>query len=680
MKRKNLKRVAFLLSLCLFGGTLDCTVIASKGFAVAVNANDTLKSGICGTNVAWTLDSNGTLTISGDGDMKDYSKGKTPWLDNRESIKKIIIENGVTSIGGDSFRNCTNLTSVSISNTVRDIGNGSFCGCTNLTSITIPEGVTRIGYSTFSLCSKLREIIIPESVEVIEAQAFFNTPWLYNNRAKTPLFIVNNILIDGTTCTGDITIPYGVKSIVGEAFYECQSVTSIKMPDTVTSVGGDAFSGCSNLTSISVSNSLTVIAPDLFLDCEKLSSITIPDSVTYVGQMAFCSCNSIEAVVLPESVTSINAVSFGNCKNLKEITILNPKCEIFKDSYKNSNGKGCGTISNEFSFENYSGTFDGVIYGYDNSTAEIYAKKYGYKFKSLGTAPNTSNLSTPFSEIVARGTCGEELNWTLDNMGALTICGSGNMDVFDYDDAPWRDYIDEIQIIVIEDGVNSISEYAFSECSNSVLVKLPDSLTYIGEGAFFNNCSLVEINIPDSINSLADSLFTDCFSLVSARIPESVTKIEKYAFSDCKSLSTVIMPVSVASIEEGAFCACDKLENITILNPECIISDNVDTICNKYDFQAQTVTYTGKISGYENSTAQLYAEKNGFIFENINNAPSGDVNGDGELNIADIVLFQKWLLANPDAKLVNWKAADLCEDGKLDVFDLCLMRRKLIYG
>ena len=59
---------------------------------------------------------------------------------------------------------------------------------------------------------------------------------------------------------------------------------------------------------------------------------------------------------------------------------------------------------------------------------------------------------------------------------------------------------------------------------------------------------------------------------------------------------------------------------------------------------------------------------------------SGDVNADGELTIADVVLLQKWLLAVPDTHLENWKAADLCEDNRLDVFDLCLMRRLLIDG
>ena len=123
------------------------------------------------------------------------------------------------------------------------------------------------------------------------------------------------------------------------------------------------------------------------------------------------------------------------------------------------------------------------------------------------------------------------------------------------------------------------------------------------------------------------------------------------------------------------------LEKITILNPECIICETPDNADPKESGVISNVRYGGVIYGYKGSTAEIYAEKHGFSFMEIEDTSvsiKGDVNGDGEFSISDVVLLQKWLLSVPDTDLVDWKAADLCEDDKIDVFDLCLMRKALL--
>lgn len=123
------------------------------------------------------------------------------------------------------------------------------------------------------------------------------------------------------------------------------------------------------------------------------------------------------------------------------------------------------------------------------------------------------------------------------------------------------------------------------------------------------------------------------------------------------------------------------LEKITILDPECIICETSDNADPTGSDIISNVRYGGIIYGYKDSTAQAYAEKHGFSFMEIEDTSvsiKGDVNGDGEFSISDVVLLQKWLLAVPDTELVDWKAADLCEDDKIDVFDLCLMRKELL--
>ena len=101
--------------------------------------------------ITWTLSDDGTLTISGT-DMPDYSYSNAPWNSQRGKIKKVVIEEGVTNIGGGVFRECTGLTSVTIPNSVTSIGSSAFSGCSGLTSVTIPNSVTSIGSSAFTGC------------------------------------------------------------------------------------------------------------------------------------------------------------------------------------------------------------------------------------------------------------------------------------------------------------------------------------------------------------------------------------------------------------------------------------------------------------------------------------------------------------------------------------------------
>ena len=130
-------------------------------------------SGTCGPNLTWHLTDNGVLTISGKGEMNDYSLDiRAPW--SRYDIKRIIIGDGVTTIGQDAFRDCSSLTSVTIPNSVTTIGDGAFSGCSFLTSVTIPNSVTTIGDGAFSGCTNLQKVNIGNSVKTIEIYAFYN--------------------------------------------------------------------------------------------------------------------------------------------------------------------------------------------------------------------------------------------------------------------------------------------------------------------------------------------------------------------------------------------------------------------------------------------------------------------------------------------------------------------------
>ena len=256
-------------------------------------------SGTCGDNLTWKLDDGGTLTISGKGAMTGWVDSDfAPWKTYSNTINKVVIQPGVTSIGGYAFSECKNLTSITIPEGVTSIGISAFLDCFNLTSITIPKGVTSIELSTFQGCSSLTSITIPEGVTSIGVYAFQECSSLTS-----------------------ITIPEGVTSIEDGVFYKCSSFTSITIPEGVTRIGSSAFEGCSSLTSITIPEGVTSIGSSAFWDCFNLTSITIPEGVTSIGSSAFWDCFNLTSITIPEGVTSIGTGAFRGCSSLTSITI-----------------------------------------------------------------------------------------------------------------------------------------------------------------------------------------------------------------------------------------------------------------------------------------------------------------------------------------------------------------------
>ncbi len=115
----------------------------------------TIEKGLCGDNMKWELDNEGTLTIRGEGEMSDWYSWSMPWYGSRETIKKVVIEEGVTSVGAYAFYECENLSELEIAESVTKIGEWAFYGCVSLTNIRIPESVESIERGAFEGCSRM---------------------------------------------------------------------------------------------------------------------------------------------------------------------------------------------------------------------------------------------------------------------------------------------------------------------------------------------------------------------------------------------------------------------------------------------------------------------------------------------------------------------------------------------
>ena len=154
------------------------------------------------------------------------------------------------------------------------------------------------------------------------------------------------------------------------------------------------------------------------------------------------------------------------------------------------------------------------------------------------------------------GTCGDNLQWKLTDEGVLTITGTGKMKDWDYfNDSPWHEN-ESVKQVIIGDGVTTIGEWAFLDCSSLTSVTIPNSVTTIGKRAFSDCPYLTSVTIGNGVTTIGDWAFYRCFSLTSVTIPNSVTTIGSDAFSYCRALTSVTIPNSVTTIGNSAFYDC----------------------------------------------------------------------------------------------------------------------------
>ena len=541
MKRKGILGgivvVVLLLVLTLAGG----------GGSVSAEEPTIIASGDCGkdrSNVTWKLDSAGLLTISGEGEMEDYSAigyaydnwiTTAPWQ-NRAS--KLIIQEGVTSIGGYAFYNCGALKSVTIPDSVTSIGGYAFNGCTGLTSVTIPNSVTNIGGYAFNGCTGLTCVTIPDSVTSIGGGAFFGCTGL------TEIYY-NAKSVEGSSSAfnGVGTSSGGIRAVIGDSvelipaylFSGCTGLTSVTIGNSVTSIGGGAFSGCTGLSSVTIPDSVTSIGGSAFYGCAGLTSVTIPNSVTNIGRSAFEGCAGLTCVTIGNGVTSIGGYAFSRCTGLTEIIY---------------NAKAAADLGNGPDAFYSAGISSG---GFRVLIGDGVEKIPGYLFSNCTglTSVTIGNSVTSIGGYAFRG-CSSLTSVTIPNsvtsIGSYAFDGCRGLTEIYYNAKAVEEVFGSFSSAgtssggfraVIGDSVELIPAYLFADCRGLKSVTIGNSVTSIGGYAFYNCGALKSVTIPDSVTSIGYDAFSFCTSITSVTIGSGVTRIRPGAFGDCTSLREI---------------------------------------------------------------------------------------------------------------------------------------------
>ena len=318
-------------------------------------------SGQCGENATWNLSVDGTLTISGTGEVVSYMDS---WEAYRGYIKNIVIENGITSIDANAFAYCMEAISVSIPDTVTTIGVRSFYACGKLKTVTIPNSVvsvgsecfaycwelasvklsnkiSEIGFKMFEFCLQLKTVMIPDGVKTIGVMAFSSCTGLtsvsipnsvttigngafasaFNPEAKASLTIPASVTSVGETCfawTGLREVIWNAKTtkLESQVFYNSPYIQKVVLSNDIKWIGEEVFMNCVNLKSVNLPSKLEKFQGEwqgAFEDCASLESITIPGTLKVIPQRTFQSCTSLKTIVIEEGVEVIGDFAFGHC-------------------------------------------------------------------------------------------------------------------------------------------------------------------------------------------------------------------------------------------------------------------------------------------------------------------------------------------------------------------------------
>ena len=525
----------------------------------------------CGENLTWEF-ADGILTISGTGDMYDYSEDYlAPWSEHCLEITNVTISGGVTSIGSSAF-----------------------CYC-SVKSITLPFGLKHIGASAFFNCPNIQQINIPDSVEHIDPYAFSFCKGLHT-----------------------VKLPASLTLISEDLFAECANLKNIDIPDTVTEIGANAFLRCTAFILEKLPAGIKSIGTAAFANCGRIESLALPKTLDSIGEAAFGG-TIIDKASFDGTLEKWKAIGGDGCGIARDkIDFLEHTCDFGGswqyDTQKHWKQCSCNKTQNEGEHTGDgeicdvcgaalaealgSGSIDGGLsWSLSRSGALTISgsgkmsdfssvanaapwDKQKDKIQSVVIESGVQNISagafsgcTALEKVIISDTVAQiDLNafGGCTSLAAFEVAegnkafSSDGGVLFSADKKLLRCPVGKSADCTVPSGTVAIAGGAFKDCSKLESLVIPDSVTAIGKSAFENCAALKRITLPKNITKLEASCFSGCTALAEIALPDGVKTLGEKVFSGCAALKSVKIPAEVTVIPTEAFSGCSSLESITI--------------------------------------------------------------------------------------------------------------------
>jgi len=487
------------------------------------------------------LSTDKVITITGTGAMPDYDESFVPpWYD--VDVFVVSINDGVTSIGSNAFKNQTHMVSVNLPSTITKIGNAAFQN-TALSQVFIPYSVTEIGYDSFIDCSDLTRFSVSTLAEWTK-----DASTVYGNQVYSAY---NGILMNKDQ-TQVICCPAGMTG-------------SITLPSTATAIADYSFHG-SQLSSIELSwagGGITTIGAHAF-ETSSIEAVKL-DKVTSLGQYAFADCTSLSSLETGATLSTIPSHAFEGCEYLYEIILgRSIVFENYSMPYKMKYNTSFGEIEDkQVDAEGY--LYDDIgyysIYSIDGDSSErVRVRSH--------TVPLLTGIMYSSVPITTTNKCGESLYWTfMDQRGKLLITGTGDMyDTYSTTSRPgWYSVRASITSVSMPSAMTSIGSYSFADLTGLESVNLPSSLQSVGSYAF-SGSGLTQINIKSGITIGEHSFESTRIEKLTLRLAE----VPDSAFAGITALEVVSFSTELDEIGANAFSGCTDLSSV-IFSKACTV-------------------------------------------------------------------------------------------------------------
>ena len=527
-------------------------------------------------------------------------------------------------------KNGTNTVEV----TYRDANYNTYSG-----GIIIPGSITvngttytvnAVGDNAFRNCASLSDVTLSANIKTIATRAFWNSTKLTNiYSVPSSLTTIGDYAFNLCSSLKSFNVPRYATYIGTAAFSGCTALQTISIPDKVTQVGNYAFQGCKALQSVTIGSGLTELSSQMFDGCSALTSMVVPDNITKIKTFAFYNCTSLSEVTLGSGLTTLDSSPFRGCTALTKVTCLAAVPPVMD----NSECFGSTTYSSA------------TLYVPSGSINSYKSADWWRMFSKIEGMPFDFYVDGIYYKKTSNNTVEVTYKDIMNNVYAGTV-----------------NIPPSIKVNNVTYNVTAIGVYAFYLCKNLTSVSIPTSVISI-DGCAFEKCSsLMGVTIPTSVTSLGVDAFAGCTSLKSIDIPNSVTKIDMLAFSNCTGLTTVTLGTGVTTISQQAFAGCTALTSVTCK------AVTPPTMGNKNCFE--TSTYSSATLTVPQRSLNTYKSADWWrMFGSIVGGDFGgdpsDVNGDGEVNIADVNAVITAILTAS-----NNKSADVNGDGEVNIADV----------